>query len=75
MRHRRLAALLAVLVALSVFIPTGNMALTGFGEDQDLSELAVDIRLEDNFTIAEASKEMERYERFFEGYRERLCLL
>jgi len=70
LRHRILATLISGLCAFSIVIPLRGMTLTGFGEDEDLSELEVDIRMESNFTLAETSAEIAKYEAFFEGYRE-----
>ncbi len=60
--HRLLASGLALLAFLSWQVPLAKMTVTPFGEDEDRSQISVRVRLEDNFTLAEASREMERYE-------------
>ncbi len=60
--HRVLAAFLAFLGAASIVIPQANMTVTPFGEDESRSQLEMRILLEDNFTLAEASDEIWRYE-------------
>ena len=72
LEHRLLASLLAVLALASVVVPMGNMAATAFGQEEDLTELEVDVELESNFTLAQASEEMRRYERTLEGLREEM---
>lgn len=70
--NRPLAVLLSIVAFLSIVVPSSNSTLTAFGEDEDTSELSFWVDLEDNFTLAEASAEFERYERFVEPYKEEL---
>lgn len=62
LQHRLLAGFFAFLAAVSIVIPANNMTVTPFGEDESRSELEMRILLEDNFTLAEASVEIGRYE-------------
>ena len=68
--NRLLAVGLSVLAFMTISIPAQNTSLTAFGEDEDTSELSFWVDLEDNFTLREASEEMQRYERFVEPYKE-----
>ena len=61
---------LSALAFMTIGIPAQNTSLTAFGEDEDTSELSFWVDLEDNFTLGEASEEMQRYERFVEPYKE-----
>ena len=70
--HRLLASLLALLALGSIVVPMGNMAATSFGQEEDLTEIEVDVELESNFTLAQASQEMRRYESALEGLRDDL---
>ena len=70
--HRLLASLLALLALGSIVVPMGNMAATSFGQEEDLTEIEVDVELESNFTLAQASQEMRRYESALEGLRDEL---
>lgn len=70
--HRPLAVVLSVVAFASIGIPAQNTSLTAFGEDEDSSELSFWVDLEDNFTLGQASAEIQRYESFVEGYKEEL---
>jgi multidrug efflux pump subunit AcrB len=70
--HRVLASFLAFMGALSFMIPAGNMTVTPFGEDESRSQLEMRILLEDNFTLAEASDEIYRYEDLLQKNQEML---
>lgn len=74
LRHRFAASLAALGVLLSILWPASNMAVTPFGQDSNTSRLSVQVELEENFTLAQASDEMRTYEAFFEERRERLGL-
>jgi multidrug efflux pump subunit AcrB len=62
MRHRVLACVLAAFAVMSMRFPMANMTMTSFGEDESHARIDVRVDLEDNFTLGEASREMERYE-------------
>ena len=49
--------------------PRAEHVAHGVQEDEDTSELSFWVDLEDNFTLGEASEEMQRYERFVEPYK------
>ncbi|MFT5477779.1 MAG: multidrug efflux pump subunit AcrB, partial [Planctomycetota bacterium] len=70
LNHRPFAAFLALIAFASVVIPISNMQIAAFGQEEDTTSLDVRVSLEDNFTFAEASKEMAAYEEFLEDYRE-----
>jgi len=70
--HRVLATGLAFLALASWQIPKNNMLVTPFGEDEDRSEISLRIRLEDSFTLAQASDEIARYEDIIEEHHEDL---
>jgi HAE1 family hydrophobic/amphiphilic exporter-1 len=72
MDHRLLAVFLAGLAGASIAFPLQNMTVTTFGEDESRSEMEMRIRLEDNFTLAEASDEIGRYERILADNKEEL---
>jgi multidrug efflux pump subunit AcrB len=72
MNHRLQACSLAVLAGASVMIPTSNMSVRPFGEDESRSQMEMRIRLEDNFTLAEASEEIRRYETILQENQEQL---
>ena len=72
LEHRLLATGLAALAGASVFLPWSNMSIAPFGEDESRSEMEVRIRLEDNFTLAEASEEIARYEEILEEHRQEI---
>jgi len=72
LEHRLLAAFFAFLAFASVVVPTSNMTITAFGDDEEQTRIVLRVDMEDNFTLEETSAEMEEYERFFEGHRERL---
>lgn len=70
LRHRALAAALSCAVLLSGLWPRANMAVTPFGEDENTGRINLAVELEDNFTLAQAEREMRFYEGFFEARRE-----
>ncbi|MFT7487480.1 MAG: multidrug efflux pump subunit AcrB, partial [Candidatus Paceibacteria bacterium] len=72
LNHRVMATGLSMLAAFSIAIPLGNMTVTPFGEDDDRSQLEMRVKLEDNFTLAEASEEMGRYEEVLASNQELL---
>ena len=72
LRHRLAAALLAGASLMTVAVPLSGIQMTSFGEDEDPGELRVRVSLEDNFTLAQASREFRRYEQYFEERREEL---
>lgn len=72
LRHRFAASLAALAVLLSIVWPASHMAVTPFGQDSNTSRLSVQVELEENFTLAQASDEMRFYESFFEERRERM---
>ena len=72
LRHRLTATGLSLLLLATVVVPMGKMTMAAFGQDEDTSELAMQIKMERNFTLDETSREMQRYEDFLEGYREEL---
>jgi HAE1 family hydrophobic/amphiphilic exporter-1 len=45
------------------------MAVTAFGEDENTGRINLQVELEDNFTLAQAEREMSFYEEFFEARR------
>ena len=67
--NRPLAILMSMVALATIAIPAQNTALTAFGDDEDTSELTIDVDLEDNFTLAQASREMNRYEEFVKPYK------
>ncbi|MEY2785201.1 MAG: hypothetical protein RL277_1411 [Planctomycetota bacterium] len=67
MRHRLLAGALALACFLSIVVPAGNSQPAPFGQDESKTRLAFNVQLEDNFTLPQASEEMERYERFVDA--------
>ena len=67
-----LATGLALLALASWQVPLANMNVKPFGEDEDRSEISLRIRLEDNFTLSQASDEIARYEDIVEANREDL---
>ncbi|MDF1837489.1 MAG: efflux RND transporter permease subunit [Planctomycetota bacterium] len=72
LHHRMLACILSVLVLFTISFPIGKLEMASFGQDEDSSELIMRVRLEDNFTLAQASREMRKYEQYFEKRREEL---
>ena len=70
LQHRPLATVLSILAFMTISLPWGNAAITAFGEDENNTELEFWVDLENNFTLAEASEEMQRYEDFVNGYRD-----
>jgi multidrug efflux pump subunit AcrB len=70
LQHRFLASLLAMLAPCSAFFAASSVSMTGFGDQEDQSELRFLVDLEANFTLAEASREMARYEEFLEERRD-----
>lgn len=72
LEHRYLASFIAFLAVVSIAVPAGNMRVAAFGEDESRGRIELDVELEDNFTLAEASDEFRRYETWLEGLREEL---
>ncbi|HRV81371.1 MAG TPA: efflux RND transporter permease subunit, partial [Planctomycetota bacterium] len=72
MAHRLMAVVLSVVCLATVAIPMSGMKLVSFGQDEDLSELSIRVELEPNFTLAQASREVERYEDYFAGRKAEL---
>lgn len=72
MGNRPLAIALSAVALISIIVPAKNSSLTAFGEEEDTSELTFDVDLEDNFTLGEASEEIQRYERFVETQKEEM---
>ncbi|HIG11161.1 MAG: efflux RND transporter permease subunit [bacterium] len=72
MQHRLLASFLAGLAFLSVLIPSSNLTITSFGEDENRGRIDVRVGLEDNFTLGEASSELARYERVLDEHKAEL---
>ena len=68
-RHRVAASALSLLCVLSVVIPVQNMKVAAFGQDDGRTRFVFQVVLEDNFTLAQASDEMERYEKLIEPHR------
>lgn len=66
LEHRFLASFIAALVISTVVIPQSRMTMTAFGRDEDTTEVAIRVDLEDNFTLFETSQEFERYEEILE---------
>jgi HAE1 family hydrophobic/amphiphilic exporter-1 len=69
--HRLAATGLACLALLSVLVPSGRMNVTSFGQDENTGRLDFYVRLDDDFTLAEAEAEMRPYEAYLEERRER----
>ncbi len=70
--NNRLAACgVTALLLGSIVVPQSNMTVTSFGQDENISRLDFHVRLEDNFTLAQAAEEMRYYDRFLEERRER----
>jgi len=72
LEHRLLALALAFATILSAAIPAGKMTMTAFGQEEDTAQVEIDVDMEANFTLSEASREFERYEEFLEERREEL---
>jgi multidrug efflux pump subunit AcrB len=72
MKHRLLASCFTGLAFLSVMIPFGNLTITSFGEDENRGRVDVRVNLEDNFTLREASEELEIYETILEDHKQEL---
>ncbi|MEM9379988.1 MAG: efflux RND transporter permease subunit [Planctomycetota bacterium] len=70
LRHRALAITLSLIALGTIVLPWGNAAISAFGDDDNNTELEFWVDLENNFTLAEASDEMQRYEDFVNGYRD-----
>ncbi len=69
-QHRLLATFLAFASLASVGIPNSQIQQTSFESQENATELEIDVDLENNFTLGEASAEMRRYEEFLEPLRE-----
>jgi hydrophobic/amphiphilic exporter-1 (mainly G- bacteria), HAE1 family len=74
MDNRRTACLLAFLGVLSIAVPKSRMTVSKFGQEEDKTRINVYVDFQDDFTLAQASEEMENYERFLESRRERYGL-
>jgi multidrug efflux pump subunit AcrB len=68
-RHRVAASALSLLCVLSVVVPVQNMKVAAFGQDEGRTRFVFQVVLEDNFTLAQASVEMQRYEDLIEPRR------
>ncbi len=68
-RHRVAATALSILCVLSVVIPVQHMKVAAFGQDDNRTRFVFNVVLEDNFTLAQASDEMQRYEDLIEPRR------
>jgi HAE1 family hydrophobic/amphiphilic exporter-1 len=69
LRHRVAASLLSLLCVFSVVVPVQHMQVAAFGEDDNRTRFVFQVVLEDNFTLAQASDEMQRYETLIEPRR------
>jgi HAE1 family hydrophobic/amphiphilic exporter-1 len=69
LRHRVAASVLSILCVLSVVIPVQHMQVAAFGQDDNRTRFVFQVVLEDNFTLAQASDEMQRYETLIEPRR------
>lgn len=72
LRHRFLAVLVSVIALFSIAIPASNMEVAAFGQDDDQGRLEMEIVLENNFTLREASEEFRKYEVWLDGMRDEL---
>lgn len=63
--HRFWASLAGLVVLLSVVVPQTQMQMAAFGEDENTGRVRVTVDLEDNFTLAQAEREMRHYEDYF----------
>jgi len=68
-RHRLAASALSILCVLSVIVPVRNMKVAAFGQDDSRTRFIFQVVLEDNFTLSQASAEMQRYENLIEPRR------
>jgi HAE1 family hydrophobic/amphiphilic exporter-1 len=69
LRHRFAASLLSLACVVSVVIPVQHMQVAAFGEDDNRTRFVFQVVLEDNFTLQQASDEMQRYESLIEPRR------
>jgi HAE1 family hydrophobic/amphiphilic exporter-1 len=69
LRHRVAASALSIACVLSVVVPVQNMKVAAFGQDEGRTRFVFQVVLEDNFTLAQASDEMQRYEDLIEPHR------
>ena len=60
--HRAAASCVALACVLSVRVPLANMTIAPFGQDEEPTSIGIQIELESNFTLEEASHEFARYE-------------
>lgn len=67
MTHRAAAAALLTLSVLSVALPASRMKVASFAQDESRARINIFVQLEDNFTLAQASDEMRRYEQLLEA--------
>jgi len=72
LQHRFLASLLALCAPFSAFFAVSSISMSGFGDEEELTELTFWVDLESNFTLGETSREIARYEEFLEGRRAEL---
>jgi HAE1 family hydrophobic/amphiphilic exporter-1 len=70
--HRPHACLLGLCAVMTVAIPMSNMSITSMGSEEDMTALEFDVELEKNFTLAQASAEMARYEDLLDPLRDEL---
>lgn len=69
LQHRFAATLVSALCFLTILVPIGNMRVAAFGQDENRTQLRVNVDLEDNFTLAEASDAFRPYEQFLASKR------
>lgn len=67
LRHRFWAAVIAIAAYQSVMIPKSDMEVAAFGQEESTNYIEMDVELQADFTLAEASDEFARYEAFFAG--------
>jgi len=72
MQHRFLASLLALCAPFSALLAASSISMSGFGEEDALTELNFWVDLESNFTLAETSTEIRRYEDYLESRKKEL---
>ena len=68
--HRFKASAAAFVAAMSVGIPMKLMEVAAFGQDEQNNNVELSIDLNSDFSLAEASGELARYEDFFEARQE-----
>ncbi len=72
LQHRFIASFIALLAFLSILWPTSHMEVAAFGQDDESGRIELEVRLEANFTLREASEEFKRYEVWLDGLRDEL---